>query len=226
MPKFGHLANLSAYAYDRGSKIVGMIEERLGETAFLDFMRTVYQKYHYRILRVADFQRELEAYSGRSWDDFFRHWLYGTGMCDWSVAGVTLDDQTTSSRLRPFCLMPRGERRHGEAIRLPVKAVVTLKQRGGMNEPTVLGFRFGDGTDYQVRIPIMPDVPMLELEDSKAKIECLVTPSPKAAARARRRSASKSCCRPSRRRFRWTPIAFCSTATQRITTGSRSSGCG
>ncbi len=45
MPKFGHLANLSAYAYDRGSKIVGMIEERLGETAFLDFMRTVYQKY-------------------------------------------------------------------------------------------------------------------------------------------------------------------------------------
>src|SRR2546429_1088708 len=58
MPQFGHLANLSAHAYDRGSKIVGMIEERMGETAFLDFMRAIYRKYQYRILRVADFQSE------------------------------------------------------------------------------------------------------------------------------------------------------------------------
>ena len=39
MPKFKHLVNLIAMTYDRGSKIVGMIEQRLGEAAFLDFMR-------------------------------------------------------------------------------------------------------------------------------------------------------------------------------------------
>ena len=57
MPKFGHLVNLSAYTYDRGSKIVGMIEERLGEKAFFDFMRRVYDKYQYRILPRGRFSK-------------------------------------------------------------------------------------------------------------------------------------------------------------------------
>ncbi len=100
MPKFGHLANLSAYAYDRGSKVVGLIEERLGEAACFDFMHTVYEKYQYRILRVADFQRELETYTGRSWDDFFKHWVYGGGMCDWSVQSVTTE-RTAQPRTPP-----------------------------------------------------------------------------------------------------------------------------
>ena len=168
MPKFGHLANLSAYAYDRGSKIVGMIEERMGEAAFLDFMRGVYQKYQYRILRVADFQRELEAYSGQSWEEFFRHWLYGTGMCDWSVQNVEIEGRSKYS-----VFSPKGKR---EDPRHAVKAVVTLRQRGGINEPTVLGFRLDDGKNYQVRIPIMPDVPLLELEEFGAKVESWVTP--------------------------------------------------
>ena len=63
--------NLMAATYDRGSKIVGMIEDRMGEDGFFDFMRHVYEKYQYRILRVADFRRELEAYTGRSWEEFF-----------------------------------------------------------------------------------------------------------------------------------------------------------
>ena len=58
MPKFKNLIRLMAMTYDRGGKIVGMIENRLGEDGFFDFMRTVYTKYQYRILRVADFQRE------------------------------------------------------------------------------------------------------------------------------------------------------------------------
>src|ERR1700692_3924083 len=66
MPRFKNLVRLMAMTYDRGGKIVGMIEDRLGEDGFFDFMRLVYAKYQYRILRVADFQRELEAYTGRS----------------------------------------------------------------------------------------------------------------------------------------------------------------
>src|SRR5262249_55879443 len=61
MPEFGHLINLMSMAYDRGAKVVGMMEQRLGEAAFLDFMRQVYGKYYFRVLRVADFQREVEA---------------------------------------------------------------------------------------------------------------------------------------------------------------------
>ena len=61
MPKFKNLVRLMAMTYDRGGKIVGMIEDRLGEDGFFDFMRLVYAKYQFRILRVADFRRELEG---------------------------------------------------------------------------------------------------------------------------------------------------------------------
>src|SRR5207237_4396490 len=54
MPKYRHLVNLLSMCYDRGGRIVGMIEDRLGETAFIDFMRLVYARYQFRILRVAD----------------------------------------------------------------------------------------------------------------------------------------------------------------------------
>ncbi len=176
MPKFGHLANLSAYAYDRGSKIVGMMEERLGEAAFFDFMRGVYQKYQYRILRVADFQHEIEAYTGRSWEEFFQQWLYGTGIADWAIQGVEIND-----RKRYLAWLPgTGMRRDA---RQGVKVTVNLKQQGSINEPTVLGFRLDDGTAYQVRIPIMPDVPHLDLEEYGAKVDCAATDNKQATVR-------------------------------------------
>ena len=79
MPGFKNLVRFMAATYDRGGKIVGMIEDRLGEDGFFDFMRHVYAKYQYRILRVADFRRELEWYTGRSWQTFLDQWLYGRG---------------------------------------------------------------------------------------------------------------------------------------------------
>ncbi len=162
LPKYGHLVNLTSATYDRGSKIVGMIEERLGEQAFLDFMRGVYRKYQFRILYVADFQRELEAHTGRPWNDFFQQWVYGSGMCDWSVERVEVEGAVRWPKA-----LRRARHRKG-----PVRVVVELKQSGCMNEPTVLGIRTEAGEGYQIRIPIHPDMPVLQLEDGQAKIEC------------------------------------------------------
>src|SRR6516165_2589874 len=90
MEKFGHVVTLFSMCYDRGSKIVGMIEYRLGEAAFFDFMRIIYNRYQFRIIRVADFERELEAYTGEDWSEFFQHWLYGAGMSDWCIEKVSM----------------------------------------------------------------------------------------------------------------------------------------
>ena len=168
MPKFKHLPNLSSMCYDRGSKIVGMIEARLGEAAMLDFMRRVYQKYAFRILRVADFQRELEAYTGASWEEFFRGWLYSPGMCDWCLEKVTVE---------PLQGGPRLGRRIAALLRVgcpapaPHKATVLLRQKGKCNEPTVLGFRLQDGDAYQVRIPILPGAGTVLLDESAVRVE-------------------------------------------------------
>jgi hypothetical protein len=160
MEKFGHLANLSAMTYDRGSKIVGMIEERMGETAFLDFMHLVYKKYQFQILLVEDYRRELEMYTGRSWKQFFDDWLYSTGMCDWAVENVEVREpgESRGPRLRKW-LHPL--RRTDGATQVTVH----LSQRGQCNEPTTLGFRLEGDEGYQVRIPIRPEIPVMQLDE-------------------------------------------------------------
>jgi hypothetical protein len=171
MPKYEHLVNLTSAAYDRGGKVVGLIEQRLGEPAFLDFTRHIYRKYRFRILRVADYQRELEEYTGHSWDDFFTHWVRGAERCDWAVERVEMSSPERKrgelSQLRRLfpSLFP------SLALRA-TNVTVYLKQQGEFNEPTTLGFRLKDGSDYQVRVPIHPDVPILQIDDLQATIAC------------------------------------------------------
>jgi len=169
MPGFGHLVNLNSIAYDRGSKIVGMIEERLRPDAMLDFMHRVYHKYAFRILRVADFQRELEAYTGYSWEEFFQNWLYSPGMSDWCLEDVRIE------RLKDEVRRVRKSGWFGgdssAFILRPCKVTVLLHQKGKCNEPTVLGFRLGDDEIYQVRIPILANSGVLQIDDLMARVE-------------------------------------------------------
>jgi hypothetical protein len=169
MPKYRHLGNLMAATYDRGSKVMGQIEERMGADACLDFMRHLFRKYQFRILRVADFQRELEDWTHQSWDDFFKYWVYGSGMCDWSVATVAVDG---APAWRSVFHM-----RHDRSA--PVRVVVHLKQSGGFNEPTTLGVRLAAGEGYALRIPIDTNMPILQLDEPAVKIECVTRSDPR-----------------------------------------------
>jgi hypothetical protein len=153
-----------------------MIEDRLGEAAFHDFMRQVYAHYQFRIIRVADFQCELESYTGRSWNEFFHHWLYGAGMTDWCVEKVKIEPakqwlgQNTlpSDACAPgTCQGPRtsGKRSY--------KVTVLLHQKADYTEPTTLGFCLDGGEDYQIRIPIEPQVHLIDLPEPPTRIEML-----------------------------------------------------
>jgi aminopeptidase N len=104
MEDFGHVVGLFSGAYDRGSKLVGMVEDRLGEAATFDFFQQLYKRYYFRVLRVADFQRELEAYTGQSWEPFFRDWVYGKGLTDWKIEKVSVE----KSRVRETHQLPDG----------------------------------------------------------------------------------------------------------------------
>lgn len=146
--QFEHVVNLFSSAYDRGSKIMGMIEARMGEPAFMDFMRCLFRKYYFRVLRVADFQRELEAYTGYSWDEFFQQWVHGRGLSDWSVDTVDV------------------KKAGGGCV-----ATVLLKQRREIDEPTVLGVKFPGGDGYAVRIPVVASGEPITLDDPPARIE-------------------------------------------------------
>ncbi len=84
----GHIHNLFFLVYDKGARIVGMIQHRLGRERFFGFLRLLYAEYKFRILRADDFQRLLEEYSGESWDQFFDDWLRSSRTCDWKLANV------------------------------------------------------------------------------------------------------------------------------------------
>ncbi|HEV3203438.1 MAG TPA: M1 family aminopeptidase, partial [Gemmataceae bacterium] len=167
--KFDHVVNLFSMCYDKGSKIVGMIEDRLGEQAFFDFMHHVYRKYYFGILRVADFQRELEDYSGYSWEEFFKNWLYGSAMTDWAVEKVTIEE--TAPPAKDWKIWHRLLCRSWPET--PCRATVIVRQKGPFTEQTVLGFRLDNSTDYQVRIPIVPQAEQFQLEDPPTRVQCL-----------------------------------------------------
>ncbi len=180
MPKFGHIANLFGMCYDKGSKVVGMIEDRLGPDGFVAFIHRLHDRYRYRILRVADVQRELEEFTGQSWDEFFQRWLYGAGLCDWCVEDVKLDPVAGGHHVLP----PEGEEflsaLRGDKAPRPYKVTVLLHQKGDYDEPTVLGFcldacgkKDDERLPYQVRIPVLPQAQVVEHEDLSARVETL-----------------------------------------------------
>jgi hypothetical protein len=160
LPDFGNVFTLFSMTYDRGAKLLGTITDRLGDAAFMDFMRIVYAKYQFRIIRVADFQRELEQYTGRSWKEFFDQWFFAKGMSDWAVEDVTVSDKTPPpafTSLSPFLwVAPMSDDRF--------HVVVRLKQKGEFTEETVLGVKLKEQGPYAIRIPIVPGSGPIDLE--------------------------------------------------------------
>lgn len=122
LKEMGHIHNLFFLVYDRGAQIMGMIHHRLGRDRFFEFLRGVYQKYQFRILRVADFERELESFTGHSWKSFFHNWLRTPGVADWKVEDVEV-------------------RREGDQYR----SIVRIRQLAEISEPVeVVGLTSGD----------------------------------------------------------------------------------
>ncbi|HEY7328355.1 MAG TPA: M1 family aminopeptidase [Gemmataceae bacterium] len=153
--KFGHVANLFGMTYDKGMRIVGLIEHRLGADAFLDFTKRVVCRYRYRILRVADFQHELEAYTGSSWKEFFQEWLYGPGLSDWHIEKVKVQSP-------PKCALSNAKR-----------IVIILNQKADINEPTTLGIAMPGQEGYPIRIPINPRAGPYDSDEPPAHVEPL-----------------------------------------------------
>ena len=174
MPGYRHLVNLLSMCYDRGGKIVGMIADRLGEAAFFDFMRLIYCKYRFQILRVDDFRRELNAYTGQNWDEFFDNWLYKAGLSDWCIEKVKIEPvrhppsaggHATSFVSALHCQPAARDRAY--------KVTVLLHQKADYTEPTMLGFCLDGGDGYQIRIPIHPQDAVVELDDPPTCMETL-----------------------------------------------------
>src|SRR5262249_14150902 len=57
--------------------------------------------------------------------------------------------------------------------RQPWKVTVLLHQKAEYNEQTVLGFCLDGGNGYQVRVPILPQAAVVDIDDPPAGVETL-----------------------------------------------------
>jgi hypothetical protein len=176
IPKYGHIVDLYSMCYERGSKVVGMIEHALGEELFYDFMHFVYRRHSWGILRVADFQRDLEEYTHQSWQAFFLKWVHGAGVSDWCVEDVHIEPLRAPPAHElpppPPLQGPRGVR-NWLRPRAPCKVTVVVRQKADNTDPTVVGFCLDGSEGFQVRIPVIPEAGLIETDSPPGRMETL-----------------------------------------------------
>jgi aminopeptidase N len=66
--------------YSKGSIVLHMLRQRLGDEAFFAGVRDFIQRFKFREVETDDFRRVMEEVSGQSLERFFEQWVYRPGM--------------------------------------------------------------------------------------------------------------------------------------------------
>jgi hypothetical protein len=80
--RLGHIKSqprvFRALVYNKGAGVLHMLRRLLGDEVFFAGMRRFYMDRRYQKAGTEDFERAMEAESGRTLDRFFERWIYGT----------------------------------------------------------------------------------------------------------------------------------------------------
>jgi aminopeptidase N len=74
-----YLQLLNANSYDKGSWVLHMLRQQLGDSLFWSGLRSYYAQYAGKNASTNDFRMVMERTSGRNLATFFRQWLYTAG---------------------------------------------------------------------------------------------------------------------------------------------------
>jgi aminopeptidase N len=69
-----------ALVYNKGAAVLHMLRRLLGDEVFFRGLRRFYMDRRYQKAGTEDFERAMEAESGRVLDRFFERWIYGGGI--------------------------------------------------------------------------------------------------------------------------------------------------
>jgi aminopeptidase N len=69
-----------ALVYNKGAAVLHMLRRLLGDEVFFRGVRRFYMDRRYQKAGTEDFERAMEAESGRVLDRFFERWIYGSGI--------------------------------------------------------------------------------------------------------------------------------------------------
>jgi aminopeptidase N len=69
-----------ALVYNKGAAVLHMLRRLLGDEVFFRGVRRFYTDRRYQKAGTEDFERAMEAESGRVLDRFFERWIYGSSI--------------------------------------------------------------------------------------------------------------------------------------------------
>lgn len=97
--RLGHIKSDSrvfrALVYNKGAAVLHMLRLLVGEETFARGMRRFYAEFRFRKAGTHDFQRAMEAESGRSLERFFERWIYGSALPRLQVSTISTASELT-----------------------------------------------------------------------------------------------------------------------------------
>jgi aminopeptidase N len=97
--RLGHIKSeprvFRALVYNKGAAVLHMLRRLLGDDVFFAGIRRFYMERRYQKAGTEDFERAMEAESGRSLDRFFERWIYGTAVPQLTYSSTIADGAVT-----------------------------------------------------------------------------------------------------------------------------------
>ncbi len=88
LSSFQEPTSIFSLTYGKGSRVVGMLREQVGDAAFERAFRRMFEEYRWKNISMKEFQRLFEEESGKDLDEFFHAWLYDARAFDLAVSKV------------------------------------------------------------------------------------------------------------------------------------------
>lgn len=153
---FPEFAIYGAMIYMRGSLVLEVLRDRLGEETFRAALREYYRRYALRHVDETAFRTSLEETCRCDLRDFFAQWLHGVGRVDYAVGGVHRR-RSDGGWTTVVAVERKGE------IRAPVEVLVRGPD-GGEARARVAGYAKRESVT--LRTPWRPDAVVVDPENA------------------------------------------------------------
>jgi hypothetical protein len=110
-----------AIIYNKGSKILDMLNYVMGDSLFSEFIRFYFSEYKFKHPSIQNVKEVAEQVSGQKLDWFFEQWLYTTKKCDYAVGSISKEKTNEGGFITNVEI-----KREGEII-MPVEVEATFK---------------------------------------------------------------------------------------------------
>ncbi len=81
-------SSIFSLAYGKGTRVVEMLHDLLGESVFNRVFARVFKDYQFKNFSIADLQKICQEESGQDLQWFFDEWLYSAKVCDLGIKSV------------------------------------------------------------------------------------------------------------------------------------------